>query len=100
MPRRTGTDSTDQMRRCPECGGTGIVPDPRRSEVSIACPLCGGVGRIMGEGNRAALSRYRKQQAAAIRSANRVRLAADQNEQERKRGSGSRSLRKSRKKSE
>lgn len=100
MPRRTGVDSTDQMRRCPECGGTGMVPDPRRPEIATMCPLCGGVGRLMGEGNRAALSRYRKQQAASIRSANRTRLASEQNDQERKRGAASRSLRRARKKPE
>jgi DnaJ-class molecular chaperone len=69
MPRRDRYDITDEMRACPECGGAGVVPDPRAEERRVPCPLCGGLGRVSSAtANRGELSAYRKRQARARRA--------------------------------
>jgi len=45
MPRRDSVDPTDTMVTCPECEGTGLVPDPYHAGESIVCPVCNGTGR-------------------------------------------------------
>lgn len=36
-----------EYKRCPNCGGTGRIPDMNSTAIETTCPLCWGSGMVI-----------------------------------------------------
>lgn len=46
MPRRNETSEEDLDIRCPQCRGTGAIPDLMDPSQVLPCSMCRGLGRV------------------------------------------------------